>query len=118
MLISPNPTILIDTTRRPIEKDNRAGPLVKKIARRMGIPTVSATYGRMKGISKWDNLTNTEMQYLVQIPPPGYIITQVIRDIASHQSMSTTGVLFDESIGKYKYNSSIRFLAPISYDLS
>ena len=100
-LVSPKPTVLIDTTRKPIEKENRAGPLVKKIARKMGIPTISATYGNMNGILKWEKLTEKEKQYLVQIPPPGYIITQVIRDIASHQTMSTTGVLFDESIGKY-----------------
>ncbi|CAL1292890.1 unnamed protein product [Larinioides sclopetarius] len=97
-LTSPSPTVIIDTTRRPRAIGNRAGTLVKKVVRKMGIPTVSATYGKMNGIMEWENLSDTEKQYLVQIPPPGYIITQVVRDIASHQNMTTTGVLFDESI--------------------
>ncbi|GBL73770.1 Ionotropic receptor 25a [Araneus ventricosus] len=97
-LTKPSPTVIIDTTRRPRAIGNRAGTLVKKVVRKMGIPTVSATYGKMNGIMEWENLSNTEKQYLVQIPPPGYIITQVVRDIASHQNMTTTGVLFDESI--------------------
>lgn len=99
--MASNPTILIDTIRRPRAVVNRAGPLVKKIAREMGVPTVSATYGKKEGLMEWENLDDTEKEYLVQIPPPGYIITQVIRDIASLQSMSTTGVLIDENIGMY-----------------
>ncbi|KAF8790580.1 Ionotropic receptor 25a like protein [Argiope bruennichi] len=77
-LTKPSPTVIIDTTRRPRAIGNRAGTLVKKVVRKMGIPTVSATYGKMNGIMEWENLSNTEKQYLVQIPPPGYIITQVI----------------------------------------
>ncbi|KFM61477.1 hypothetical protein X975_00914, partial [Stegodyphus mimosarum] len=86
-ITTPNPAILIDTTRRPRAIGNRAGPLVKKVARKMGIPTVSATYGKMKGIAEWENMSETEKQYLIQISPPGYIITQVVRDIATHQNM-------------------------------
>ncbi|GFX39568.1 ionotropic receptor 25a [Trichonephila clavipes] len=97
-LTRDRPTILIDTTRRPRAVGNRAGTLVKKVVRKMGIPTVSATYGEMKGIMEWENLSDIERQYLVQIAPPGYIITQVVRDLASLQNMTTTGVLFDESI--------------------
>nr|QHA94732.1 ionotropic receptor 25a [Pardosa pseudoannulata] len=97
-IIDPKPTILIDTTRKTREVGNRAGTLVKKISRKMGVPTVSATYGKMKGIMGWENLDDTEKQYLVQISPPGYIITQVVRDIASHQNMTTAGVLIDEKI--------------------
>ncbi|GFY79459.1 ionotropic receptor 25a [Trichonephila inaurata madagascariensis] len=97
-LTRDSPTILIDTTRRPRAVGNRAGTLVKKVVRKMGIPTVSATYGKMKGIMEWENLSDIEKQYLVQIAPPGYIITQVVRDLASLQNMTTTGVLFDESI--------------------
>lgn len=107
-IIAPNPTILIDTVRRPSAKGNRVGPLVKKIARKMGVPTVSAAYGKMKGIMEWETLNEAEKQYLVQITPPGNIITQVIRDIASHQKMTTTGVLFDESIGKQEFYTTLR----------
>ncbi|GFT68838.1 ionotropic receptor 25a, partial [Nephila pilipes] len=103
-LTREKPTILIDTTRRPRAIGNRAGTLVKKVARKMGIPTVSATYGKMEGIMEWENLSDMEKQYLVQIAPPGYIITQAVRDVASHQNMTTTGVLFDESIGKHLFN--------------
>lgn len=69
----------------------------------MAIPTVSGTYGKKEGIMEWENLDDTEKQYLVQIAPPGYTITQVVRDIAAHQNMTTTGVLFDESIGKLSF---------------
>ncbi|XP_015907481.1 ionotropic receptor 25a [Parasteatoda tepidariorum] len=97
-IVSNNPTILIDTTRKPRSIGNRAGTLIKKVVRRLGIPTVSATYGKMKGIMGWENLDENEKQYLVQIAPPGYIIPQVVRDIVSHQNMTTTGVLIDENI--------------------
>ncbi|GIX98994.1 ionotropic receptor 25a [Caerostris darwini] len=97
-IVKERPTVLLDTTRRPRSVGNRAGTLVKKVARKMGIPTVSATYGKPKGIMEWEDLSSIEKQYLVQIPPPGYIITQAVRDIASALNMTTTGVLFDETI--------------------
>ncbi|XP_054709201.1 ionotropic receptor 25a-like [Uloborus diversus] len=97
-ILAANPTFIIDTTRRPRDTGNRAGTLAKRVARKQGIPTVSATYGKMKGVMEWKDLTEAEQQYLILIPPPGYIITQVVRDIASHQNMTTTGVLLDKSI--------------------
>ncbi|KAG8201467.1 hypothetical protein JTE90_024336 [Oedothorax gibbosus] len=107
-LTKSKPTILIDTTRRPRAIGNRAGTLVKKVARKMAIPTVSATYGLAKdGIMEWENLDAIEKQYLVQIVPPGNIITQVVRDIASKQNMTTTGVLFDESIELDQQSSTL-----------
>ncbi|XP_035221208.1 ionotropic receptor 25a-like [Stegodyphus dumicola] len=106
-IATPKPAILIDTTRRPRAIGNRAGPLVKKVTRKLGIPTVSATYGKMKGIAEWENMSEIEKQYLIQISPPGYIITQVVRDIATHQNMTTTGVLFHEDMEMDQKSSTL-----------
>lgn len=101
-IIAPNPTILIDTVRRPQSEDNRVGVFVKKVARRMGVPTVSANFGKYTAIEGWEDLDEVERTYLIQIPPPGSLITQVVRDIAVLQTMTTTGVLLDQNLSKYE----------------
>ncbi|XP_076372060.1 ionotropic receptor 25a isoform X2 [Tachypleus tridentatus] len=97
-IMKVNPHVMIDVTLRPNDNFVKTSSIVKKIARDMGIPTVSATYGRLSGIKGWERLNETELMYLVQIPPPGDYMLQVIRDIAILQKMKSAGILYDSSV--------------------
>lgn len=92
------PTIMIDNTRRPRGMDNRLSPVVKRVARKMGLPTVSSTYGNNVPLTGWEDLEDNEKEYLVHISPPGDIIPLAVRDICELQKFKSAGILYDKEL--------------------
>ncbi|XP_023215775.1 ionotropic receptor 25a-like [Centruroides sculpturatus] len=100
------PTVVIDATRRPRGMDNRISPTVKAVVRKMGVPTVSATYGYKLTLMGWESLSATEKEYLVHIAPPGDVIPFAVRDICEIQKFKSAGILYyKELVMDLKYST-------------
>ncbi|XP_077522313.1 ionotropic receptor 25a [Amblyomma americanum] len=96
----PRPDVLIDAVRTPGSTVDKLSTAVRDTARRMGLPTLSLTYGVHNDytLSGWDRLTALEREYLVHITPPGDIYTQVIRDLCKEMDLNTAGIIYDSSV--------------------
>lgn len=98
------PHVILDTTLSGLPSE-----VVKAISRALTIPTISASYGEEYDLREWMDLSVDEKEYLIQIMPPGDIITQVIRAIVDHQNITSAAVLFDESFEMdHKYKSLLQ----------
>ncbi|KAH7980061.1 hypothetical protein HPB49_012927 [Dermacentor silvarum] len=95
----PKPDVLIDAVRTPGSTVDKLSTAVRDTARRMGLPTLSLTYGVHNDytLSGWDRLTALEREFLVHVTPPGDIYTQVIRDLCKKMDLSTAGIIYDSS---------------------
>ncbi|XP_065286331.1 ionotropic receptor 25a-like [Dermacentor albipictus] len=96
----PKPHVLIDAVRTPGSTVDKLSTAVRDTARRMGLPTLSLTYGVHNDytLSGWDRLTALEREFLVHVTPPGDIYTQVIRDLCKKMDLSTAGIIYDSSV--------------------
>ncbi|XP_064468502.1 ionotropic receptor 25a-like [Ornithodoros turicata] len=94
------PTVLLDAVREPGSTISRLSTVVREMARKMGIPTLSLTYGWHNDyeLSGWNGLRLHEKEYLVHVTPPGDMYTQVIRDLCVHMDLNTAGILYDETV--------------------
>ena len=50
--------------------------------------------------SDWRDLSVEQEKYLVQIRPPGDVITMSIRTLVSTQNITSAAVLYDDTFGK------------------
>lgn len=96
------PTVLLDTTVKTIISGRRSSQLVKKLARSVGLPTLSTSYGDTgHELTAWNGLSKREKEWLVHVQPPGDIIAHVVKDIAAHYNMSTATVFYDSTFGTF-----------------
>ena len=89
------PDVIIDSTRAGVVSD-----VVKTMSWTLGLPTVSTSYGEEGDIREWRDLTDQQHNYLVQIRPPGDVITGVIREMISMQNITNAAILFDKTFGR------------------
>ncbi|XP_075534982.1 ionotropic receptor 25a-like [Dermacentor variabilis] len=96
----PKPHVLIDAVRAPGSTVDKLSTAVRETARRMGLPTLSLTYGAHNDypLSGWDRLTALEREFLVHVTPPGEIYTQAIRDLCKKMDLSAAGIIYDSSV--------------------
>lgn len=90
------PDVIIDSTRAGIMAD-----VVKTMSWTLGYPTLSTSYGEKGDIREWRNLTPGQIDYLIQIRPPGDVITGVIRELVMRQNITNAAILYDSSFGKF-----------------
>jgi hypothetical protein len=86
---------------------SQISPILKNMAREMGIPTISTTYQLGSGIVNWRNLDDIEKQILIHINQPGDIIPQMAKDIAVHYSYRTVVILYDQSFREFFQNITL-----------
>lgn len=91
-----SPVVVLDTTTNEPQSS-----IVKRVARKLKIPTLSASYGYKGDIVEWNNLTMEEKEFLVQVMPPGDIIGQMIHDIGASQNLTNAGILYDDSFREF-----------------
>jgi ionotropic glutamate receptor len=89
------PDIILDSTRAGVMSD-----VVKTMSWTLGLPTLSTSYGEEGDIREWRDLTPAQKNYLVQIRPPGDVITDVIREVISRMNITNAAILYDNSFGK------------------
>ncbi|CAG0922471.1 unnamed protein product [Notodromas monacha] len=83
------PHLIVDTTLSGVSSE-----IVKAVAKALQIPTMSASYGHDNDITEWRDVSVNQEKYLVQIMPPGDIMTDVIRNIVSSQNITSAAVLY------------------------
>ena len=66
---------------------------------KLGLPTISTSYGTSGDIKAWSDLNSDQMNYLVQIRPPGDVIINLIRQMIERQNMTSAVILHDERFG-------------------
>ena len=93
------PDVIVDSTRAGTTSE-----VVKSLSLTLGLPTVSMSYGEAGDIREWKDLTTAQAEYLVQMRPPGDIITDVIREIILQNNITNAAILFDETYGGSKIN--------------
>jgi len=96
------PTYMIDVT-----EVSQISPILKNMAREMGIPTISTTYQLGSGIINWRNLDDIEKQILIHINQPGDIIPQMAKDIAVRYNYQTIVILYDQSFREFFQNITL-----------
>lgn len=100
------PDLILDTSRAGVLSE-----VVKSLSLTLGIPTVSMSYGEDGDLREWRGLTSQQANYLVQIRPPGDVITSVIRQLVSRQNITNAAILFDDSfVMDHKYKSLLQNL--------
>ena len=91
---------------RPIVIDSsRSGHLsnvAKEMTGKLGLPTISTSYGKSGDIKCWSDLNSDhQINYLVQIRPPGDVMMNLIRQMIKQQNMTSAVILHDESFGNF-----------------
>lgn len=73
-----------------------------------------------KNWREWRDASNAQEKYLVQLMPPGDIITEVIRTIVSSQNITSAAIVYDDSFGNHRKQTLIIFIGPLElmYHLS
>ena len=89
------PTV-VDSTRSGYLSD-----VVKKMTTKLGLPTISTSYGTSGDIKSWSNLNSDQMNFLVQIRPPGDVIINIIRQMVERQNITSAVILHDERFGNF-----------------
>ncbi len=56
---------------------------------------------------EWRDVSFNQEKYLIQLMPPGDILTEVIRTIVSTQNITSAAIMYDESFGNYVFNITI-----------
>ncbi|XP_076257962.1 ionotropic receptor 25a [Rhynchophorus ferrugineus] len=101
------PHLVFDATRAGL-----ASETVKSFASALGLPTVSASYGQEGDLRQWRNLKPNELEYLVQISPPGDIIPEMVRTLVLNQNITNAAILFDDTfVMDHKYKSLLQNVA-------
>lgn len=95
------PDIIIDSTGSGVMSD-----VVKTMTWTLGLPTLSTSYGETDEIREWRDLSPQQQNYLIQIRPPGDVITGVIRELIERQNITNAAILYDDTfIMDYKYKN-------------
>lgn len=89
------PHLVLDTTKTPVISE-----IAKSFTAALGLPTISAGFGKNTDIYQWRNIDMEKRKYLLQIMPPSDLIPDVIRSIVIYMNMSDAAILFDDSFGK------------------
>ncbi|RZF33895.1 hypothetical protein LSTR_LSTR009919 [Laodelphax striatellus] len=98
------PDLVLDTTLSGIQSET-----VKTFTAALALPTVSASYGQEGDIRQWRNLDGEQQKYLIQVSPPGDVLSEIIRSIVLLQNCSNAGILFDSSfVMNHKYKSLLQ----------
>ena len=92
------PDIVIDSTR-----SGHLSNVAKKMTAKLGLPTISTSYGKSGDIKSWSDLNSDQMNYLVQIRPPGDVVMNLIRQMIKRLNMTSAVILHDESFGNFFY---------------
>lgn len=90
------PDIVIDSTR-----SGHLSNVAKKMTAKLGLPTISTSYGTSGDIKSWSDLNSDQMNYLVQIRPPGDVIVSLIRQMIERQNITSAVILHDERFGNF-----------------
>ncbi|CAG0883411.1 unnamed protein product [Cyprideis torosa] len=61
---------------------------------------------------EWQNLSSDEEKYLIQVMPPGDIMTEVIRVLVERQNITSAAILYDETFGQEGYSSILYISHP------
>lgn len=96
------PMLMLDTSLVPSGGTSKSS-LVKRVARSLGLPTISTTYSIGTEIREWKDLQDYEEEILINVVPPGDIIPHSVRDITVHFNISQAVVFYDDSFGKVDY---------------
>lgn len=95
------PDIIIDSTRSGVMSD-----VVKTMTWTLGLPTLSTSYGETDEIREWRDLSPQQQNYLIQIRPPGDVITGVVRELIERQNITNAAILYDDTfVMDYKYKN-------------
>ncbi|XP_043269218.1 ionotropic receptor 25a [Venturia canescens] len=95
------PDVVLDTTRSGLGAET-----VNSFTAALGIPTLSGQFGQAGDLRHWRDLSEDQLQYLVQIMPPADLIPEAVRQMAYYLNISNLAVIFDESfVMEHKYKS-------------
>ena len=86
----------LDSTRVGVVSD-----VVKTMTWTLGLPTLSSSYGETGEIREWRDLSPQQQNYLIQIRPPGDVITGVIRELITRQNITNAAILYDKTFGNF-----------------
>ena len=90
--------IMIDVTSKPsVTGEAMASAIVKSVARKFGIPTVSTTNSLGVVEPAWSKLDTSEKEWLLTMKPPGDTIPAIIKDMVIEHNMSTVAIFYDDT---------------------
>ena len=99
-----SPHVIFDAT-----KTGTSSETVKSVSSALGIPTVSASYGQEGDLRQWRDLSDKKKAYLLQVMPPGDILTEIVRSIVIYMNITNAAILYDESfVVDHKYKALLQ----------
>ncbi|CAB4065386.1 GRIN [Lepeophtheirus salmonis] len=99
-----SPDMILDTTSA-----GTLSEVVKSLSLSLGIPTLSTSYGDLRDVREWRNLTSDQGKYLIRVRPPGDLLPNIIRNIITSDNITNAAVLYDDSfVMDYKYRSLLQ----------
>lgn len=98
------PHVIFDTT-----KTGTSSETVKSLSAALAIPTVSASYGQEGDLRQWRDLPENKKKYLLQVMPPGDILTEIVRSIVIYMNITNAAILYDDSfVVDHKYKALLQ----------
>lgn len=98
------PHVIFDTT-----KTGTSSETVKSLSAALAIPTVSASYGQEGDLRQWRDLSETKKKYLLQVMPPGDVLTEIVRSIVIYMNITNAAILYDDSfVVDHKYKALLQ----------
>lgn len=99
-----SPHVIFDAT-----KTGTSSETVKSLSAALGIPTVSASYGQEGDLRQWRDLPEKKKSYLLQVMPPGDILTEIVRSIVIYMNITNAAILYDDSfVVDHKYKALLQ----------
>lgn len=98
------PHVIFDTT-----KTGTSSETVKSLSAALAIPTVSASHGQEGDLRQWRDLPENKKKYLLQVMPPGDILTEIVRSIVIYMNITNAAILYDDSfVVDHKYKALLQ----------